>query len=46
MKWVSYGWSVLVGLLRVLIAFGLLSEFSGQFERVVVSMMHCLFTQA
>ena len=39
MKWVSYAWSVLLGLLKVAIAFGVLGKFSGEFERVAVSLL-------
>lgn len=39
MKWLSYGWTVLVGLVTLLIAVAVVSAFSTQFEKVVVDLL-------
>lgn len=43
MKWVSYAWSILIGLTTTAIAFAVLLKFSSPFERVVVDLLVLLY---
>lgn len=43
MKWLSYCWSMVLGLIQLIIAFAVINRFDAPFERVVVDLLVLIY---